>query len=1118
MGETVISAAKTPAKNTEARASQKKTEVYRIADSPAEKILFLQRTIGNKAVERLLKSRALQAKLKVSQPGDKYEQEADRVAQQVMRMPEPAVQRKTGCPFAKGSSCEFIQTKEVSSETTQSSPAVESQINSLRGGGQPLPESVSAFFEPRFGQDFSKVRVHSGAAAEQSAKEVNANAFTVGHNIVFGDGQFAPGTHEGQRLIAHELTHVVQQHQTDTSSQNLIQREPKPKASTKTSFPYSIHISAKLTSDQLLIEFIKQYHGNINDEEALKFKTSENWHWIGHEPIMTDADVAKGYKLVTVTLDGIIPIDPHNEKAQKEAFAALPKDQQKAITDQADKDFWSKTNYKPGKKLGGSADDQKMAKIWMQFRDRLVQEKGLIDKMPELMKKIIANPENYAPQDYEQLSRIISKLNSLNAEELTDYINKITSTTADLTEMESWVDKFRAQLAQRKEEGKARDIIKTRLYGTEELYEEYKHFKSIEPMKYTIPIAMPPVGGVPMGPMAIPSPENIKKEVADAEALLLIHLKANNFNSIAEFEKMIHDFESAFELESQRIATDILDKYAHVLYEAEKKYSNDAEIDALYQQLAGTGAKAGYEKSASLTGEARELREKASFYTVQGAADKAPGLSNQSVAKLQEAQKEKEKADTSVSGLSGSQPLLGDKKMDRRALAFADKATLKALLLDYIQARRKDITTSRQSLKDNPGLVYKADELFKKSYQLQEIKPNSIYDKIIRDKIRQITIDDMIVKAVGALIALALGLVTMGGGTVGVLAAAGAFGISAYQAVEEYRDYEVKMGLSGTDLLSSDPSLFWVIASVVAAGLDLGMVATSIKGVLSPAIKTFNETHDLAQFEKSLAKLADVDAKLKANLIKAARNEAKYQETVADFLKVGGRAYAFAGVPDPEVIWKLGKVAYAALKKGINTFEKFLLELKAQKIIKNIDALSANEKLLYQKAWLEALEEDTRLSKIQTIGGKLPLNAEDFASKAFSFDLAQNPVAKARLAEKYAGAELAEKTKAFESLARKYPNGVKFTSKGFPDFTPYTVKLPNGSQARFPLKTTGNRSKDFAAADKMAGITEEYRQANELVWHHMEDMETMILVPRDVHKAVKHSGGISVFTNVAIEE
>jgi hypothetical protein len=65
--------------------------------------------------------------------------------------------------------------------------------------------------EQRFSHDFSRVRVHSDTAAQQSAQDVKANAYTVGHNIVFGADRFAPATHEGRRLLAHELTHVVQQ-------------------------------------------------------------------------------------------------------------------------------------------------------------------------------------------------------------------------------------------------------------------------------------------------------------------------------------------------------------------------------------------------------------------------------------------------------------------------------------------------------------------------------------------------------------------------------------------------------------------------------------------------------------------------------------------------------------------------------------------------------------------------------------------------------------------------------------------------------------------------------------------------------------------------------------------
>ena len=75
--------------------------------------------------------------------------------------------------------------------------------------GRPLDPPLRKHMEQRFGYDFSRVRVHADAAAEQSARDVNADAYTVGHHIVFGAGRFAPGTHDGRRLIAHELTHVV---------------------------------------------------------------------------------------------------------------------------------------------------------------------------------------------------------------------------------------------------------------------------------------------------------------------------------------------------------------------------------------------------------------------------------------------------------------------------------------------------------------------------------------------------------------------------------------------------------------------------------------------------------------------------------------------------------------------------------------------------------------------------------------------------------------------------------------------------------------------------------------------------------------------------------------------
>ncbi len=175
----------------------------------------------------------VQTNLKISQPGDKYEREADRVAEQVMRIPNPTVSQKL--QIANGtvgsriqrrcSECEeelqrhpeeqeeeeLLQTKEVSGPTPEVNSNVEANINTLRGGGRPLPETVRNYFEPRFGYDFNQVRIHTGAQAATSAQAVNARAYTVGRNIIFGNEQYSPNTHKGDHLLAHELTHVVQQ-------------------------------------------------------------------------------------------------------------------------------------------------------------------------------------------------------------------------------------------------------------------------------------------------------------------------------------------------------------------------------------------------------------------------------------------------------------------------------------------------------------------------------------------------------------------------------------------------------------------------------------------------------------------------------------------------------------------------------------------------------------------------------------------------------------------------------------------------------------------------------------------------------------------------------------------
>jgi hypothetical protein len=111
-----------------------------------------------------------------------------------------------------------LQTKPNAHATPAVRPTVASHINNMRGSGRPLALSVRAYFEPRLGADLRQVRVHTDTQAASAAKAIQARAFTVGRDIAFGAGEYAPTTMSGKKLVAHELTHVVQQNRGLSSS------------------------------------------------------------------------------------------------------------------------------------------------------------------------------------------------------------------------------------------------------------------------------------------------------------------------------------------------------------------------------------------------------------------------------------------------------------------------------------------------------------------------------------------------------------------------------------------------------------------------------------------------------------------------------------------------------------------------------------------------------------------------------------------------------------------------------------------------------------------------------------------------------------------------------------
>lgn len=159
---------------------------------------------------------ALQRKLSIGASSDALEIEAEHIADQVMQSPRA---------MHGGASC----ARHLSAESGghDNSPMPASVDHALSSAGQPMPGDMRENMEQRFGRDFSQVRIHTDGIAEESARAVDALAYTAGNRIVFARGQFRPHAASGQRLLAHELSHVVQQ--SGAPANDVVRRCVNPK-------------------------------------------------------------------------------------------------------------------------------------------------------------------------------------------------------------------------------------------------------------------------------------------------------------------------------------------------------------------------------------------------------------------------------------------------------------------------------------------------------------------------------------------------------------------------------------------------------------------------------------------------------------------------------------------------------------------------------------------------------------------------------------------------------------------------------------------------------------------------------------------------------------------------
>lgn len=280
-------------------------------------------------------SAPIQAKLTIGEPNDKYEQEADQVAAEVVqRMDEPESVQRESLPEEEELQMkpEAIQRELPEEEELQMkpqlqrqgvsgavSPELEQSLNRAKSGGQALDPQIQAKMGQAMGADFSSVKVHTDSQADQLNQSIQAKAFTTGQDVFFRQGEYNPGSSSGQELIAHELTHVVQQ----TGNTTEVQRKLGQNSS-------ALYIQRMPTAQELLTVY-KPKKNNILGKQSTKYKdvigALQNYENYIRETLVARGD-KETLRIQMVTVDQLLEnvyaaMSKYDNKKQKGKAAVM---------------------------------------------------------------------------------------------------------------------------------------------------------------------------------------------------------------------------------------------------------------------------------------------------------------------------------------------------------------------------------------------------------------------------------------------------------------------------------------------------------------------------------------------------------------------------------------------------------------------------------------------------------------------------------------------------------------------------------------------------------------------------------------------------------------------------
>jgi hypothetical protein len=710
----------------------------------------------------------------------------------------------------------------------------------------------------------------------------------------------------------------------------VLARAPKTKAArgAKKTMRYRLKVAHTLSAAAFKEEFLRQYYSLTTEAEVARKRPL----WSEPQRGTTDAEVKQGFAFINLTL------------TNQTDFDELSQEDRKAVDDETDRRFYEKTGIAPGTKI--KAGDKKMAEVWTGTRNAVLAEdnqRKQLAALPGDIKAIMfaggADADTLAPEDYTQAQRIAAKLANLPPELRKDYQERINASTSSLDALEASIDGYLAFRADRDQQDAEHEEAAGALLGAEDLYSIYRSYRSLQ---QTAAFQKAARGAASDKAQAQESIDYVQDLLAQAEKKLDAALKANKFDTLADFETALERYRFAFRAQATDLALDVLARYEHTLFEERKKLAAGGAT-AIAQGVAGSRAKELYATARSKESEAMTVR------LGIDPMEKGPNKARQyrQITQLQaQATSARAAAEAEVVKGSGDDKIVAERGVDREKIANLDAAGVQAYLLSVIAERERDIATARAELKEKPNRIFKLPDLVAATKKLQSIEKGTIYNSIVDDYIAEEPAKHILSAIAIGIVAIALAVLVPGGGWLAAAALVGSAGLSSYQAYVAYNEYVEESRDYRLHFIQSEPSLIWVGIAIAAAALDIGVAAAAVWKASAPALKAlegpmmqFAKDGDAAALLAKIEAADGLDLKVKAAMTRELKLAEAEDAAVAAFAQSNARVNAM-GILDPALAKLSFRAVFAGWRRGINTITKLRADAKLMKLMTEVTGVT----------------------------------------------------------------------------------------------------------------------------------------------------------------------------------